>query len=130
MAIVKISLDAAANREAEMRAELEESLTPTVPIIDQNASESVSSRVNEFVALLENDVIAYGLSVERVVLPAQKAREMHVYVVGRSEYYKMTLDRRSAVQAEDMSRMVKYLSEREIECEYVDLRVEGRAYYK
>ena len=42
----------------------------------------------------------------------------------------MTIDRGSAVQAEDMSHMVNYLVEHEINCEYVDLRVKGRAYYK
>ena len=105
-------------------------LEPTVPIIDENAGNNVSSRVSEFVARLENDADEYGFKVERVVLPLQKVRELDVYVEGRSEYYKLSLDRGSAVQAEDMSRMILYLNSKELKPGYVDLRVEGKAYYK
>lgn len=125
-----MSLRLAEQREAERLAEMEAELTPTVAIIDENASEAVSARVTEFVAHLEADVKEYGLKVERVVLPFQKAREIHVYLEGRTEYYKMTIDRSSAVQAEDMAEMVKYLNGRGVVCEYVDLRVKGKAYYK
>ena len=128
--ITTISIKVADSREAERQAEIREALTPTVQILDENANTAISSRVTEFVARLENDVTDYGLKVERVVLPFQKAREVHVYLVGRTEYYKMTIDRSSAVQAEDMHAMVKYLDDREIVCEYVDIRVKGKAYYK
>ena len=129
-AITTVSIHVAQQREEERQAEIEEALTPTVPIIDENASKSVSTRVTEFVAQLEQAAASYGLTVERVVLPFQKAREVHVYLMNHAEYYKMTIDRGSAVQAEDMSHMVNYLVEHEINCEYVDLRVKGRAYYK
>ena len=105
-------------------------LEPTVAILDENAGENVSQRVKEFVARLEDDAKEYDLEIERVVLPYQMVREVDVYVKGRSEYYKMSLDRSSSVQAEDMSRMIRYLTEKEITPEYVDLRVEGKAYYK
>ena len=129
-AITTISIRVANRREAERQAEIQEALTPTVPILDENANTEISSRVNEFVAHLQSDATDYGLEVERVVLPFQKAREVHVYLVGRTEYYKMTIDRSSAVQAEDMSAMVKYLDEKELSPEYVDIRVKGKAYYK
>lgn len=129
-AITTISIRVANQREAERQAEIQEALTPTVPILDENANTEISSRVNEFVAHLQSDATDYGLEVERVVLPFQKAREVHVYLVGRTEYYKMTIDRSSAVQAEDMSAMVKYLDEKELSPEYVDIRVKGKAYYK
>ena len=103
---------------------------PIVEILDENIGKNISSRTKEFVARLENDVSEYGLKVDRVVLPFQKARELDVYLKDRSEYYKLSLDRGSAVQAEDMSRMSLYLDKKEIKPEYVDLRVEGRAYYK
>lgn len=128
--ITTISIKIADRREAERLAEVQEALTPTVPILDENANTSISGRVKEFVARLEDDVTDYGLEVERVILPFQKAREVHIYLVGHVEYYKMTIDRSSAVQAEDMAAMVKYLAEKEIGCEYVDLRVKGKAYYK
>ncbi|MBR3163896.1 hypothetical protein IKF15_01145 [Candidatus Saccharibacteria bacterium] len=113
----------AARREAEHP-------TPTVEIIDENSTKKISTRTQEFIARLEADIKEYGLVIERVVLPRQKAREVLVYIRGRSEYYKTTIDRSSAVQAEDLARMTKYLDSRGIHCGYVDLRVEGKAFYR
>ena len=53
-----------------------------------------------------------------------------MFVKEREEYYKVSLDRSSAMQAEDMGRMMSFLDENGVKCSYVDLRVEGRAYYK
>ena len=103
---------------------------PSVQILDENHGTEPSARVKEFVAKLENDMKDYGLVVDHVVLPFQKAREVDVYLNGRTEYYKMSIDRGSAVQAEDAWRMARYLDEKGIVCAYVDLRVEGKAYYK
>ena len=103
---------------------------PTVPIIDENAGDNISLRVKEFVVNLEADLASKQIRINRVVLPAQKAREIRVFIEERNEYYKMNLDRGSAVQAEDLARMKHYLEEKGIEPGYVDLRVEGRAYYK
>lgn len=103
---------------------------PTVAIVDENAGNNVSQRVKDFVYDLEGDLSAYGLAIDHVSLPLQKARELRIFIINRGEYYKMSLDRGSAVQAEDLSRMVKYLDDNGIAPEYVDLRVSGKAYYK
>ena len=113
------------NKQAEVVA-----IEPTVDIIDENAGQNVSDRVKEFVVRLEDDAHFEGYTVDRVVLPLNKAREIHVYLKNRDEYYKMTIDRSSAVQAEDMARMIRYLDKHDKEVIYVDLRVEGKAYYK
>ena len=105
-------------------------LEPSVAIVDENLGENISRRVKDFVARLEDDVAAYGMRIEHVVLPLQKAREIDIYMEGRVEYYKMSLDRSSAVQAEDMHRMTLYLDQKELHPGYVDLRVEGKAYFK
>ena len=42
----------------------------------------------------------------------------------------MTSERGSAVQIEDAERMMRYLDGKGLTPEYVDLRVEGKAYYK
>ena len=118
-----------AKRAAEAAA-VETKKEPKAPIHDENAGNNVSQRVKDFVARLEDDVVDYELQVERIVLPYRLVREIDVYLVGRAEHYKMNLDRDTAVQAEDMSRMVRYLDEKGIQCEYVDLRIEGKAYYK
>ena len=103
---------------------------PTVAIADENSGTDISARVKEFVSRLEKDAKIEGYEVDRVVLPLNKVREIHVYIKKRNEYYKMTIDRGSAVQAEDMGRMIRYLDKKKIKAEYVDLRVEGKAYYK
>ena len=103
---------------------------PSVTIVDENAGENVSQRAKEFVVRLEDDVRDYGYEVDHVVLPLQKAREIHVYIKDRKEFYKMTIDRGSALQAEDMARMAKYLDEKGLKPGYVDVRVEGKAFYK
>lgn len=117
---------------AERRAleAAEQMAEPTVEIIDENAGENISLRVKVFVARLETDVRALHYRVERVVLPYQMARQVNVYIEGREEYYKLSIDRGSAEQAEDMVRMAEYLEEKGISCGYVDLRVEGKAFYK
>lgn len=117
-------------KEREEAAKPVPVLEPTVAILDENAGENVSQRVKDFVARLEDDAKEYDLEIERVVLPYQMVREVDVYVKGHSEYYKMSLDRSSSVQAEDMSRMIRYLTEKKLSPSYVDLRVEGKAYYK
>ena len=116
-------------RKAAEREAIQTPTEPTVQIIDENVGDNVSTRVKEFVARLEDDVKDYNLKIEKIVLPAQMAREVDVYLKGKGEHYKMSLDRDSAVQAEDMKRMMLYLEEKEIDCNYVDLRIEGKAYY-
>ena len=43
----------------------------------------------------------------------------------------MSVDRNAAVTAEDVSRMIGYLKGQGIEgCEYIDVRIERKAYWK
>ncbi len=108
----------------------ENPVEPTVAIIDENAGNNVSSRTKVFVARLEADAKDYNLKLDHVVLPFQKAREILVFFEGRKEYYKMSSERGSTVQIEDAERMIRYLDSKSLSPEYVDLRVEGKAYYK
>jgi hypothetical protein len=101
-----------------------------VAIIDENGGTIISGRVREFVRRLEGDAREKGLIIERAVLPLGKMREVDVYVVGREEYYRLSMERGSAEQAEDMGRVARYLAEQGIVTGYVDLRVAGKAFYK
>lgn len=104
---------------------------PTVQIVDENGGNEVSSRVKDYVGMLEADTLEMGQEVDRVVLPEKKARELDVYLKGRTEYYKVNIDRETGVAVEDMVRMMKYLDENGITgVNYVDIRVEGKAFYK
>lgn len=120
--------DLAAEREALIQED--NPLTPTVTIVDENVGNNLSERAKLFVARLEKDAKDYNLEIDHVVLPYQKARELDIYFKNRGEYYKMSTERGSAVQMEDAERMIRYLDEKGLHPSYVDLRVEGKAYYK
>ena len=117
-----------AEREAQIVAS--NPTEPTVAIVDENVGDNISKRVKVFVARLEADAAEKNLKVDHVTLPFQKAREVLVFFVGRKEYYKMTIERGSTVQIEDAERMMRYLDSKALAPEYVDIRVEGKAYFK
>lgn len=116
--------------EREQAVEASNPVEPTVTIVDESTGNNISSRVKVFVARLEADAKDYNIKLDHVVLPFQKARELWVYFEGRDEYYKMTTERGSTVQIEDAERMIRYLDSKGLKPSYVDLRVEGKAYYK
>ena len=117
------------NRDVPVVVE-QEKYTPTVNIEDESGAGYVTERMKEYVGRVEKDFQAYGYKVVRAVVPRGKAREIDVYLDGRKEFYKLNLDRGSAVSAEDATRMIKYIDEHSLSPEYVDVRVEERAYYK
>lgn len=102
---------------------------PTVEIIDESGS-GITSRMKEYVAVIESDFSDLGYSVNRAIVPAGKNREIHLFLNGYGYYLKFNIDRGTAVSAEDADRMIRYLTERALTPEYVDLRVEGKGYYK
>lgn len=102
----------------------------TAKIVDEDGRGQISARMREYIAQLEQDFRDLGYTVTRVVLPTGTSRELYVDLEGEEMYFKISLDRGSAVSAEDAVRMLKYLKEREIKPAYVDVRVEGKAYYK
>lgn len=120
------------NERKTASAESEEivELVPEMKIVDDNHSEQISSRVKEYLYFLENDLRDLGFMPLRAVLPAGKMREFDIDIEGITPYFKVTIDRDAAVTAEDISRMVKYLEENNLEPVYVDVRVDGKAFYK
>lgn len=103
---------------------------PTVNIVDESGSGYVTERMKEYVGMLEADLRDLGVKMTRAVVPAGKTREVDVYLEGRDEYYKCNLDRGTGVTAEDVVRMREYLVANGLTPGYVDVRVEGKAYYK
>lgn len=70
------------------------------------------------------------MTVTKVILPTGASRALYVDIEGQEAYYKVDIDRDAATTAEDIERMSRYLAEKDLHPEYVDVRVEGRAYYK
>ena len=104
-------------------------VNPTVEIIDESNA-GISPRTKLFVWRLEQEAGDYGLKISRVVLPRGLVREVDIYFDNREEKFKMQLDRSPAVMMEDANRIIKYLDGERIKAEYVDVRVEGRGYFK
>lgn len=99
-------------------------------IVDEDRRGQVSKRVREYIALLEQDFRDAGYTVTQVILPTGMSRELYVDLQGMETYFKVNIDRDVAVTVEDAVRMIKYLQEKDIKPVYVDVRIEGKAYYK
>lgn len=103
---------------------------PTVEIIDENGS-GITRKMKAYVGQIETDFAALGYGVSKAVIPAGKMREVDVYLEPDfSGYIKLNLDRGTAVSAEDADRMIRYLNASGAGAEYIDVRVEGKGYYK
>lgn len=102
----------------------------TVEIIDENGQGQITARVREYVGQLEVDFKEQGYRVVKVVLPAGMSRALYVDLEGRAGYLKVNIDRGAGVTVEDAVRMLKYVDEHGVTPEYIDVRVEGKAYYK
>lgn len=98
-------------------------------IVDENAGGQISARVKEYIAFLEQDFQDLGYKVTRVTLPTDKRRTLYVDLEGIKSYFKVNIDRGTAVTAEDAVKMIKRLEESGETPGYVDVRVAGKAYY-
>ena len=103
---------------------------PSITVIDEDGSNYITDRMKQYIGMLEKDLSDHGKKAVKAIIPTGKAREIDVYIEGRDEYYKCNLDRGTAESAEDLVRMVEYLKKHAIKPVYVDIRIEGRAYYK
>ncbi len=104
---------------------------PTVEIVDESAARKITARVKDFVGKAERDFAALGYKVEKAIVPADKTREVHVYLKDSAVYYKLNLDRGSAESVEDAVRMLRYLEEKgQKATAYIDVRVPRKGYYK
>lgn len=107
---------------------------PTIEIIDEDASLSgghLTSRMKEYIGQAESDLREYGLTPVKAIIPSGTIREVHFYLDGYTGFIKMTIDRGAGISAEDTNRMLHYLSSIGItDFEYIDVRIDGKAYWK
>lgn len=110
--------------------------TPSIAIEDNSGVQldggvATSSSFLSFVgktavALSEKE----GLQVERVVIPQGSARYVEFYLTGRNYPFKAQITRDATSQAHDIAVMTRYIDSHGISPQYVDCRVEGKAYWK
>lgn len=71
-----------------------------------------------------------GIVVTEAIIPQDTVRQVEFRLEGRSYRVKMTVDRSAESQAEEAMHAVRYLDERSIHPEYVDVRVNQRVFYR
>ena len=106
---------------------------PKIEIVDEDAASGgqITGKMREFVGQVEADLVEYGIKAVRAVVPSGAVRQVNIYLEGRNGYVKMLIDRGAGVSAEDTSRMLKYLESIGVEdFEYIDVRIDGKAYWK
>ena len=111
-----------------------ETFTPTAEIVDEDAHATggkITSRMREYIGQAEADFKDLGYTLTKAVLPSGTIREVDFYLDGQPGYIKTTIDRGAAVSVEDADRMLRYLSEEgTTEFKYIDVRIEGKAYWQ
>lgn len=90
----------------------------------------VSNGFLSFVGKIIGAANTNNLEVERIVIPPSSLRQVEVYVKNVS-YPAIFLTSSSAeAQVKSLSRAVRYFQTNGLSPQYVDLRVEGKAFYK
>lgn len=106
---------------------------PTIQVIDEDstAGGKITSRMNLYIAQVEQDFRELGYTAIKAVIPTGAIREVDFYLEGYNGFIKTTIDRAAAVSVEDADRMIRYLADQEInDFQYVDVRIDKRAYWK
>lgn len=128
-------LSAFFDREAENADELffgeDNNIDPTTEIIDEENANEITARMKLFIARVEKEFKMLGFETKQAVVPKGGIREVDFYLEGAPGFIKTTIDRNPAITAEDAERMIRYLSEKGItEYTYIDVRIEGKAFWK
>ena len=110
------------------------SYQPTIEIIDEDATSTggrLSSRMKEYIGMLEEDLRALGITPTKAVIPTGSIREVDIFIEGYTGYLKTIIDRGSGVTAEDAERMLRYLASINVgDFQYIDLRIDNKAYWR
>ena len=107
--------------------------SPTIPIEDQDSGSPnhITARMREYIGQAEADFKEIGLKPQKAVIPTGAIREVDFYFDDQPGFIKTTIDRGTGVTVEDADRMLRYLASQGITTyEYIDLRIDGRAYWK
>ena len=106
----------------------------TVEIVDEGNNDSsnlITARMKTYIAQIEHDLKGYGYHPVKAVVPSSSIREVDFYLEEYPGYIKTVIDRGAGVTAEDADRLLRYLAEQGITAfEYIDVRIDGKAFWK
>jgi len=109
---------------------------PSLQIVDESGVQVgsgqlvASNRFLGFVGRLLSSAHDRGLAVVKVTLPVATTRQVEVIFEGKPTKYKISVDRSAGQQVEDISHIIPYLDSHGLTPEYVDVRLESKAFYK
>jgi len=97
---------------------------------DQQSGIVASTRFIRFLGQIVGAVNSYGLGeVESVIIPAA-TRQIDVKLKGRGYLIKTNTDRDPLQEGEDVAHALQYFDRKNIQPQYVDVRVAHKAFYK
>lgn len=109
---------------------------PTVQVVDKTGIQAnggqvlASNRFLGFLGKIIGRMKQQNYDVLQVVLPENTSRQVEVMLGGVDYPVKLSVDRSAGEQAEDTARAIRYLQEKGITPQYLDVRVSGKAYYQ
>ncbi len=109
---------------------------PAVNIVDESgippgSSDAIASnRLLSFVGRVVSASKDNGYTVVEAALPEGTTRQLDIKIQDINYRVKLYIDRPAGEQIEDMSRAVKYLNDKGIRPQYLDVRVSGKAFYR
>lgn len=107
---------------------------PTIEVIDEDLMTTggeITSRMKEYIGQAESDFRELGYTPVKAVIPSGAIREVDFYLDGYTGFIKLVIDRGTGVSVEDADRMIRYLESIGVtDFAYIDVRIEGKAYWK
>lgn len=109
---------------------------PALQIIDNSGIRATSDQAvasNRFLGFVGRVIATsrqQNLEVTKVTIPTLTTRQLAISLKGSRPYYKFSVDRSVGQQVEDTARIDRFLKRQGIVATYVDVRIEGKAFYK
>ena len=109
---------------------------PSLNIIDDsgaivsNGKNVASSRFFSFIGKLVSAANKQGLEVSKIRIPPLSLRQIEVSVKGVSYFVRMSTADSAEGQIINFKKAIEYFGTHKISPNYIDLRIEGKGYYK
>ena len=109
---------------------------PRLSVVDESGMQVYSGRAIAsssflgFIGRIVSEANNRGLVVEKVTIPPLSLRQVHIFIRGVSYPVKLLTTASPEGQVANLDSAIKYFLQNKITPAYLDLRVEGKGYYK